>query len=145
MFLLLRIALVIGLIVYLSPARHVSQTRLAGSPDIESAQRLMGLAAPALERAGELSRLWGVLPEGAREPVLRFTGDSDAHIVRGLIALLIALLSGRSAAEVLETDPQDTFRALGLSEHLTPQRSNGVRSMVERIKRDARAALAEAA
>jgi cysteine desulfuration protein SufE len=85
------------------------------------------------------------IDRGKGEPVLRFTGDSDAHIVRGLIALLIALLSGRSAAEVLETDPQETFRALGLSEHLTPQRSNGVRSMVERIKRDARAALAEAA
>jgi cysteine desulfuration protein SufE len=79
---------------------------------------------------------------GEPEPVLHWRGDSDAHIVRGLIALLIALLSGRSAAEVLETDPQETFRALGLSEHLTPQRSNGVRSMVERIKRDARAVAA---
>jgi hypothetical protein len=71
MFLLLRIALVIGLIVYLSPARRASETRLAGSPDIESVQRLMGLAAPALERAGELSRLWGVLPEAAREQAIR--------------------------------------------------------------------------
>jgi cysteine desulfuration protein SufE len=96
---------------------------------------------------GCASQVWldTCIDRGKGEPVLRFTGDSDAHIVRGLIALLIALLSGRSAAEVLETDPQDTFRALGLSEHLTPQRSNGVRSMVERIKRDARAALAEAA
>ena len=76
------------------------------------------------------------------EPVLRFRGDSDAHIVRGLIALLIALRSGRPASEIAEADPQQTFRALGLSEHLTPQRSNGLRSMVERIKRDARAAAA---
>ena len=80
-----------------------------------------------------------------REPTLQLRGDSDAHIVRGLIALLIALLSGRTASQVLETDPQETFRSLGLSEHLTPQRSNGLRSMVERIKRDARAAAAEAA
>lgn len=79
-------------------------------------------------------------PDG--EPVLRLRGDSDAHIVRGLIALLIALLSGRPAATIVETDPQQTFRALGLAEHLTPQRSNGLRSMVDRIKRDARMAAA---
>lgn len=80
-----------------------------------------------------------------REPTLQLTGDSDAHIVRGLIALLIALLSGRTASQVLETDPQDTFRSLGLAEHLTPQRSNGLSSMIQRIKRDARNAAAEAA
>ncbi len=73
---------------------------------------------------------------------LSLRGDSDAHIVRGLIALLVALLSGRPASVVAETDPQDTFRTLGLGEHLTPQRSNGLRSMVERIKRDARAVAA---
>ncbi|MFL5126816.1 MAG: SufE family protein [Microvirga sp.] len=76
------------------------------------------------------------------EPILRLRGDSDAHIVRGLIALLIALLSDRPAAAIAKTEPQDTFRALGLAEHLTPQRSNGLRSMVERIKRDARAVAA---
>lgn len=76
------------------------------------------------------------------ETVLRLRGDSDAHIVRGLIALLIALLSDRPAAKIVEADPQQTFRTLGLAEHLTPQRSNGLRSMVERIKRDARAAAA---
>jgi len=78
------------------------------------------------------------------EPVLRFRGDSDAHIVRGLIALLITLLSGRPAPEIIETDPQATFRALGFAEHLTPQRSNGFRSMVDRMKCDADEALAEA-
>jgi cysteine desulfuration protein SufE len=77
-------------------------------------------------------------PDG--EPSLQLRGDSDAHIVRGLIALLIAMLSGRPASEIAEADPQQTFRALGLAEHLTPQRSNGLRSMVERIKRDARSA-----
>jgi len=76
------------------------------------------------------------------DPILRLRGDSDAHIVRGLIALLIALLSDRPAAVIAKTEPQDTFRALGLAEHLTPQRSNGLRSMVERIKRDARAVAA---
>jgi cysteine desulfuration protein SufE len=75
-------------------------------------------------------------------PVLDFRGDSDAHIVRGLVALVLALYSGKPATEILATDAMDLFRSLGLSEHLTPQRSNGVRSMVERIRHDARAALA---
>lgn len=78
-------------------------------------------------------------------PVLTFEGDSDAHIVRGLIALLLAVFSGQPAARVLTTDAHALFERLGLSAHLTPQRSNGVRAMVERIKADARAAAAEAA
>jgi cysteine desulfuration protein SufE len=81
-------------------------------------------------------------PNGA--PVLHLRGDSDAHIVRGLVALMIALYSGKSAPEVLETDSLGLFRELGLAQHLTPQRSNGVRSLVERIRSDARAALAVA-
>ena len=76
------------------------------------------------------------------EPVLHLRGDSDAHIVRGLVALLISLYSGKTAAEALSTDALGLFKELGLSEHLTPQRSNGVRSMVERIRRDAHMALA---
>ena len=72
------------------------------------------------------------------EPILHWRGDSDAHIVRGLIALLLALYSGKPASEVLATDAIGLFQNLGLSEHLTPQRSNGVRSMVERIRSDAR-------
>jgi cysteine desulfuration protein SufE len=72
-------------------------------------------------------------------------GDSDAHIVRGLIAILLTLYSGRPAREILDTDAIALFEKLGLREHLTPQRSNGFRSMVERIKSDARAALAQAA
>lgn len=75
-------------------------------------------------------------------PHLYFLGDSDAVIVKGLVALALAIYSGRPAADIVETDALDTFRALGLAEHLTPQRSNGLRSMVERIRRDARAALA---
>jgi cysteine desulfuration protein SufE len=73
-------------------------------------------------------------------PVFRMRGESDAHIVRGLIALLIALYSGRSPRDVLSADATEVFRELGLSEHLTPQRSNGVRAMVDRIRSDARAA-----
>jgi cysteine desulfuration protein SufE len=75
-------------------------------------------------------------------PRLRLAGDSDAHIVRGLVALLISLYNGKSPADAVATDAQDVFRALELEQHLTPQRSNGVRSMVERIRRDAQAALA---
>lgn len=77
-----------------------------------------------------------------KPPVLSFDGDSDAHIVRGLVALIIAFYSGKTAPEILNSDALVLFKQLGLEAHLTPQRSNGVRSMVERIKADARAALA---
>jgi cysteine desulfuration protein SufE len=81
-------------------------------------------------------------PDGAQGPVLTFVGDSDAHIVRGLIAILLATYSGKPAREILATDAIALFERLGLREHLTPQRSNGFRSMVERIRADARTALA---
>ncbi len=74
-------------------------------------------------------------------PVLTFRGDSDAHIVRGLVALVLALYSGRRAQEIGETDAAPLFKQLGLAEHLTPQRANGLRAMVERIKREAKEAL----
>jgi len=83
--------------------------------------------------------------DGKSEPVLSFVGDSDAHIVRGLIAILLALYSGKPAQDILSTDAIALFDRIGLREHLTPQRSNGLRSMVERIRSDARAALATAA
>jgi cysteine desulfuration protein SufE len=78
------------------------------------------------------------------EPVLKYLGDSDAHIVRGLIAILLTLYSGHTPREILGTDAPAVFDELGFREHLTPQRSNGLRSMVERIRSDARAALAAA-
>ena len=93
---------------------------------------------------GCASQVWlltHVDPDGAGGPVLRFEGDSDAHIVRGLIAILFALVSGKPANEILKADPLAVFDHLGLRENLTPQRSNGLRSMVERIRRDAQAAL----
>lgn len=75
-------------------------------------------------------------------PALHFVGDSDSHLVRGLIAILLALYSGRPADEILKTDAGQTLDRLGLKEHLTPQRSNGVRSMVARIRAKAAEALA---
>ncbi len=74
------------------------------------------------------------------QPVLTFRGDSDAHIVRGLVAILLATVSSKTANEILATDPIVLFDRLGLREHLTPQRSNGFRSMVARIRADAQRA-----
>ena len=96
---------------------------------------------------GCASQVWlttMVKPNGAEGPVLSFVGDSDAHIVRGLIAILFAIYSDQHARDILATDAVAVFEKLGLREHLTPQRSNGFRSMVERIKSDARSALATA-
>jgi len=81
---------------------------------------------------------------GKGEPVLRYLGDSDAHIVRGLIAILLTLYSGRTAKEILSTDAIAVFDEFGFREHLTPQRSNGLRAMVDRIRADARETLAAA-
>jgi cysteine desulfuration protein SufE len=106
---------------------------------------------PELARTAEnkvqgcASQVWlatTVKPNGGAGPVLSFAGDSDAHIVRGLIAVLFALYSGKGAKDILSTDAVALFEKLGLRDHLTPQRSNGFRSMVERIRRDADAALA---
>jgi cysteine desulfuration protein SufE len=97
---------------------------------------------------GCASQVWldtTVRPNGAGGPALTFAGDSDAHIVRGLIAILFAVYSGKSARQILNTDAVKLFEGMGLREHLTPQRSNGFRSMVDRIRSDARAALAAAA
>jgi len=97
---------------------------------------------------GCASQVWlatDVKPDGAAGPTLTFVGDSDAHIVRGLIAILFALYSGKTAREILSADAIALFERLALREHLTPQRSNGFRSMVERIRRDAQTALAQAA
>jgi cysteine desulfuration protein SufE len=81
---------------------------------------------------------------GANEPLLKYLGDSDAHIVRGLIAILLTLYSGHTPQEILSTDAITVFDEFGFREHLTPQRSNGLRAMVERIRSDAREALATA-
>lgn len=75
---------------------------------------------------------------------INYRGDSDAHIVRGLVAIVFAMYSGRTPKEILATDALAVFEEFGFRDHLTPQRSNGLRAMVERIKTDAREALAEA-
>jgi cysteine desulfuration protein SufE len=96
---------------------------------------------------GCASQVWlaTTVSPGVDGPVLSFAGDSDAHIVRGLVAILLALVSGKPTSEILAADPVALFERLGLREHLTPQRSNGFRSMVERIRADARQALRNAA
>ena len=107
-------------------------------PELTDAER-----SDANKVRGCASQVWFV-SEVARngEAVLRFRGDSDAHIVRGLIAILRALYSGRPARQILATDPELVFARLGLRDHLTSQRSNGLSSMVARIRADAEAALA---
>jgi cysteine desulfuration protein SufE len=97
---------------------------------------------------GCASQVWLVThirPDGAAGPVLTFEADSDAHIVRGLVAILLALYSGKTAQEILATDALALFDRIGLRDGLTPQRSNGLRSMVERVRAEAAAALADAA
>ncbi|MBX2804556.1 MAG: SufE family protein [Hyphomicrobiales bacterium] len=75
------------------------------------------------------------------KPLIVFRGDSDAHIVRGLIAILIAVYSGRTADFIADYDAEALFAELGLGDHLTQQRSNGLASMVARIRSDAAAVL----
>src|SRR5947199_6441573 len=96
---------------------------------------------------GWASQVWlakHVNRNNRNEPVLSYLGDSDAHIVRGLIAILLTLFSGRTPKEILSTDALAVFDEFGFREHLTPQRSNGLRAMVERIRSDARQTLATA-
>jgi len=92
---------------------------------------------------GCASQVWLVstIETGADGPRLSFRGDSDAHIVRGLVALTLALFSGKRAVDILAIDAPALFAEIGLKDHLTPQRSNGLASMVERIRADARQAL----
>jgi cysteine desulfuration protein SufE len=94
---------------------------------------------------GCVSQVWlerDIWTNSAGEPVFHYRGDSDSHLVRGLIAISIALFSDRTAKEILDIDAQKAFRDLGLEQHLTPQRSNGVRAMINRIHNDAAAAAA---
>ena len=93
---------------------------------------------------GCVSQVWLLTETGqGDDPVITYMGTSDAHIVRGLVAILLALFSGRRSSEIVATDAEALLRDLGLDEHLTPQRSNGLRSMVRRIKRDAENALSK--
>ena len=95
---------------------------------------------------GCVSQVWlqKLVERDGGAPILRYRGDSDAHIVRGLVAIVLSLYSGRTPQEILSTDALAVFDEFGFRDHLTPQRSNGLRAMVERIKTDAKEALAEA-
>jgi cysteine desulfuration protein SufE len=110
---------------------------------IELGQSLPPLAeaekSPANKVSGCVSQVWLVLEENSVDdtPVLTLRGDSDAMIVKGLVAVLIALYSGRPASEIAKIDAVETLDGLGLREHLTAQRSNGLVSMVGRIRAEA--------
>ena len=119
---------------------------------IELGRTLPPLAEDAYTEANKVrgcaSQVWlltHVEPDGPAGPVLSFEGDSDAHIVRGLVAILLALYSGKPARDIVKTDALQIFDRMGLRANLTPQRSNGLRAMVERIQSEAQAALATAA
>ncbi len=144
----------------------MSQTALPSIDEIKDAFALIddweeryrylieiGKALPGLPEAqrtednrvkGCASNVWVVthVDRPGPDALIRFEGESDAHIVKGLVALTLAYYSGRPAREVATDDAFGLFRSFGLEQHLTPQRSNGVRSMIDRIRRDAAAATA---
>ena len=117
---------------------------------IELGRKLPPLPASAKTDAntvrGCASQVWleRTLKDTTGTPGVRllYSGESDSHIVQGLIAILLSLANGATAHDILAMDIGARFAELGLKEHLTPQRSNGFASMVERIRADARAALA---
>lgn len=105
----------------------------------------LGQALPALEPEernaenkvhGCVSQVWLVSAESP-DQTFTYRGESDAMIVRGLVAILIAIYSGRAARDVAQTDAIALFDELGLREHLTTQRSNGLVAMVNRIRSEA--------
>ena len=100
------------------------------------------LRTPRNKVAGCASQVWMF---AFREPsgALRIVAYSDAHIVRGLIAILLRIFSGRSAGEILLVDALQVLRRLGLEQHLSPSRANGLHSMVQRIRALARASMQE--
>lgn len=112
--------------------RHVIEMGRALPPMDEA------LKVPANKVNGCASQVW-LFPQ-IKEGRFDFLGDSDAMIVRGLIAVVHALYAGRPLAEVAQVDAAAAFRQLGLDEHLSSQRSNGLRAMVERIRSTAAAA-----
>jgi cysteine desulfuration protein SufE len=116
--------------------RHVIDMGKAMEP-LEDAFRV-----PATKVEGCASQVWLVpqIEGQGRGAIFTFRGDSDAMIVRGLIAVLVALYSGLSVAEVLKVDAQAELARLGLHDHLSAQRSNGLRAMVARISETAAAA-----
>ena len=115
---------------------------------IELGKEMPGLAeerrTDAAKVDGCASQVWLVpdLVDSPEGPVLRFEGDSDAMIVRGLIAVLISLISGRRVADIRDMDIRGSLAGLGLEQALSAQRSNGLRAMVGRIEDISRSATA---
>jgi cysteine desulfuration protein SufE len=84
---------------------------------------------------GCISQVWVVCDRHEAQPArLTFKADSDAAIVKGLVAILLALYSGKTAAEILAIDIHDVFKRLNLEQHISPNRRNGFFAMVERIR-----------
>ncbi|PHR94511.1 MAG: cysteine desulfuration protein SufE [Robiginitomaculum sp.] len=97
---------------------------------------------PANKVNGCVSQVWLITDvHTAPEPTLHYRGDSDAHIVKGLVAIVINIFSGRTPKDIINTDAKAILDQLGLSEHLSMQRSNGLNAMIARIQQDARALL----
>lgn len=113
---------------------------------IELGKDLPELAAEDINEAnkvqGCVSQVWLKTSVGdGSDPILTFEGDSDAHIVKGLVAITLSIFSGKKASEIALIDAEEIFNQIGLRDHLTPQRSNGLSSMIGRVKNDAQAAL----
>ncbi|WP_455478580.1 SufE family protein [Bartonella sp. B10] len=86
---------------------------------------------------GCVSQVWLVSSrDNFENPILTFQGDSDTQIVRGLIYILFTFYSGKKASEIRSADAEGLLQTLGLNENLTPQRSNGLRSVIERIRNE---------
>ena len=92
----------------------------------------------ATKVSGCVSQVW-IVPRRSDDGRLNFRGDSDSTLVKGLVAIALALFDAKTPVEIHAVDAIAAFRALGLETHLTPQRSNGVRAMIQRIKADAAA------
>ena len=93
---------------------------------------------------GCVSQVWLITKQDTNKNVLRYRGDSDAHIVKGLVAIVIHIFSGRSPEDIARIDAQDILKQLGLAEHLSAQRSNGLNAMISRIQSEAKSLLADA-
>jgi len=103
--------------------------QLPGLPD--------ALKVDANKVKGCVSQVWLMTDHDEAADVLSFQGDSDAHIVKGLVAIVLEIYSGRTPSEITALNAEPILKDLGLSEHLSPQRSNGLRAMVGRIKAEA--------
>lgn len=106
----------------------------------------LGRALPPLDESektadvkvkGCVSQVWLVTDKNKSTGALTFRGDSDAHIVKGLVAVVLTIFSGRTPQEITALNAEPILGELGLAEHLSPQRSNGLRAMIERIKFEA--------